>query len=83
MVFNKFIGSCELNLDTIEFVDNSIVVCYGGGKGGTVNTSAPVIPEPVQEEASLDIEEKDKKTVVGKSTLKIPKTVSSDTGLNV
>ncbi len=62
--------------------------CYGGGGGkGVQKEEVPqVIPTPAVEEASVQIEDedkKDKKASTSKSQLKVPLSPTVDTGLNL
>ena len=88
MVFNKYIGSQEIDLETGIIVDDSLFDCYGGGKGGA-SYEAPepqpiVAPTTPVEEASVELDEEDdkKKLSTGKESLKIPLTTSPTTGLS-
>ena len=87
MLFKK--KEFSIDLETGLIIDESIIDCYGGGKGGGVKYEAPepqpiVSPTPPIEEASveLDEEEKEKKTNSGKGQLKVPLSVGEKAGLN-
>jgi len=97
MIFKKFEGSSTLNLETMEFEDNSVLDCYGGGKGGGGSTiaSPQVQPEEIQKEveptapiqvAEVELEEDeddiDSKSKTSKKSLKVPLEVSENAGLN-
>lgn len=60
------------------------VLVYKGGKGTPPPTTA-VAPTPPVEEASLEIEDPDKKKKLetGKSSLKMPMAPAKDTGLKI
>ena len=65
-MFNKFKGTQELNLETMEYEDGSYIDCYGGGGKGSsapalaVQTTAPVV-EPATLEDLADEDEDGKK----------------------
>ena len=40
---DKIFGSMEIDLDTGEIIDNSLIDCFGGGKGGYSGPSAAEI----------------------------------------
>ena len=54
MMFNKFEGTQELNLETMEYDDGSYIDCYGGGKGSSAPAPAVQTPAPVVEPATLE-----------------------------
>ena len=67
MKFNKIFGSMEIDLETGIIHDDSLIDCYGGGKGGYSGPSAAEIQmqkdmyrnewEAEQEAAKLEEEE--------------------------
>lgn len=91
MLFKK--KEFNIDLETGEIIDTSIIDCYGGGKGRTTVQAPPpqpivAPPAPVQEASvELDAEEKetnkDKKQNTSKSSLKVPLAVSEKAGLNI
>ena len=90
MIFlDRVLGTQELNLDTMEYVDNSVVCCYGGGsmkpKAPDVKLPDQITPSAPVEEAGLEMDDEDKlkKTNTGKGQLKIPLSTASNVGLKV
>ena len=87
MLFKK--KEFSIDLETGLIIDESVIDCYGGGKGGgSYQPPEPqpiVSPTPPIEEASveLDEEEKEKKTNSGKGQLKVPLSVGEKAGLNI
>jgi len=76
-----------INLETGEVIDNSVIDCYGGGKGGTIYVPPepqPIIqPTPAVEEASVEMDdEEEERTKTNKGDLKVPLAVSERAGLN-
>ena len=85
MLFKK--KEFSIDLETGLIIDESVIACYGGGKGASYQAPEPqpiVSPTPPIEEASveLDEEEKEKKTNSGKGQLKVPLSVGEKAGLN-
>ena len=86
MLFKK--KEFSIDLETCLIIDESVIDCYGGGKGASYQPPEPqpiVSPTPPIEEASveLDEEEKEKKTNSGKGQLKVPLSVGEKAGLNI
>ena len=86
MLFKK--KEFSIDLETGLIIDESVIDCYGGGKGVSYQPPEPqpiVSPTPPIEEASveLDEEEKEKKTNSGKGQLKVPLSVGEKAGLNI
>lgn len=85
MLFKK--KEFSIDLETGLIIDESVIDCYGGGKGASYQAPEPqpiVSPTPPIEEASVepDEEEKEKKTNSGKGQLKVPLSVGEKAGLN-
>lgn len=86
MKIKRFRGQ-ELNLETMEYSSSErFDMFYGGGhsKGSPAPTPQPLIaPSAPIEEAGVEIgDDKDKKKVSGKSTLKVPLAKAENVGLN-
>lgn len=65
--------------------DKDSIECFGGGGKGSYSPPPAVNPTPPVEEASVAIDETDKKNklVTGKNELKVPLAETADTGLKI
>jgi hypothetical protein len=85
MLFNKFEGTQKLDLETMEYIDTSVISCFGGPKGNPPADPVPIIaPTPPVEEASVQMEDEDStdKTKTSKKSLKVPLQTSQNAGLS-
>ena len=83
MMFNKFEGTQELNLETMEYDDGSYIDCYGGGKGSSSQKPATQVLAPAVEPATLedlaDEDENNKKKKLKSRRANLVETKTGDT----